>query len=153
ARARRASTRAGSGGGSRADYNLRTPMRSRIRAAPAALVAALLLPVRGAAQVLPSEPFVTAGGPLPISGNGSASFAPVDPGFYNYTDYDHSALRLFRLDVTAAFRAGDHFAVLGDIRTENLDAPRPYGLYVRIRPWTDKSFDIQAGRIPPTFGA
>jgi len=24
---------------------------------------------------------------------------------------------------------------------------------VRIRPWTDKAFDIQVGRVPPTFGA
>ena len=28
-----------------------------------------------------------------------------------------------------------------------------YALYVRLRPWKDKAFDIQAGRIPPTFGA
>ncbi len=29
----------------------------------------------------------------------------------------------------------------------------PYALYVRVRPWRDRPIDIQAGRIPPTFGA
>ena len=31
--------------------------------------------------------------------------------------------------------------------------PRAYALYVRVRPWTRRRFDIQVGRIPPTFGA
>src|SRR5207237_461869 len=26
-------------------------------------------------------------------------------------------------------------------------------LYLRIRPWTNRAFDIQIGRVPPTFGA
>ena len=30
---------------------------------------------------------------------------------------------------------------------------KPYALYVRVRPWRDRPIDIQAGRIPPTFGA
>ena len=30
---------------------------------------------------------------------------------------------------------------------------RPYALYLRIRPWTTRDFDIQVGRVPPTFGA
>jgi hypothetical protein len=39
------------------------------------------------------------------------------------------------------------------VRTENFDAVRPYALYLRIRPWTERDFDIQIGRVPPTFGA
>jgi hypothetical protein len=39
------------------------------------------------------------------------------------------------------------------LRTENLGTVRPYALYLRIRPWTARDFDIQVGRIPPTFGA
>ena len=31
--------------------------------------------------------------------------------------------------------------------------PSAYALYVRVRPWTRGAFDIQVGRIPPTFGA
>ena len=94
-----------------------------------------------------------ADGHVTISGDVSASMAPDDPGFFNYTDYEHSALRLLRLDLSAMVKAGDHLAFLGEVRTENVDSPRPYALYVRIRPWTARAFDIQVGRVPPTFGA
>ena len=113
-----------------------------------------------AAQVLPSEPIALADGRVTVSGDVSAGYACQlgngcggDVGFFNYTDYDHSALRLFRLDLTAAIKAGPHFTLLGEIRSENLGAVRPYALYLRIRPWTAKDFDIQVGRVPPTFGA
>jgi hypothetical protein len=106
-----------------------------------------------AAQSLPSEPIALANGRVTVSGDVSAGFGSDDPGFFNYTDYDHSALRLFRLDVTAAVKAGPHFTLLGEIRTENFDTVRPYALYLRIRPWTTRDFDIQVGRVPPTFGA
>jgi hypothetical protein len=36
---------------------------------------------------------------------------------------------------------------------ENRDQPRVHALYVRLRPWQDRAFDLQVGRIPPTFGA
>ncbi len=105
------------------------------------------------AQTLPSEPLVFGDGHLTVSGDVSASIAPQDPGFYNYTDYERSALRLLRLDASAILKANDHFAFLGELRSENGDSPLPYAFYVRIRPWRDRAFDIQAGRIPPTFGA
>ena len=105
------------------------------------------------AQSLPSEPIALANGHVTFSGDVSASMGSKDPGFFNYTDYEHSALRLLRIDVSAAVTAGPHFAVLGEVRTENMDSLRPYALYVRIRPWTGRDFDIQAGRVPPTFGA
>ena len=35
---------------------------------------------------------------------------------------------------------------------EDLDRPQAYAAYVRVRPWLDRGFDIQAGRIPPSFG-
>jgi hypothetical protein len=105
------------------------------------------------AQVLPSEPIALANGRVTVSGDLSAAYGSDDPGFFNYTDYEHSALRLFRVDLTAAVKAGPHFTVLGEIRTENLGEVRPYALYLRIRPWTTRDFDIQVGRVPPTFGA
>jgi hypothetical protein len=105
------------------------------------------------AQVLPSEPIALANGRVTVSGDLSAAYGSADPGFFNYTDYEHSALRLFRLDLTAAVKAGPHFTLLGEIRTENLGEVRPYALYLRIRPWTTRDFDIQVGRVPPTFGA
>jgi hypothetical protein len=107
----------------------------------------------GSAQVLPSEPIALANGRVTVSGDVSAGYGSADPGFFNYTDYEHSALRLFRVDVTAAVKAGPHFTILGEVRTENLDTVRPYALYLRIRPWTTRDFDIQVGRVPPTFGA
>lgn len=113
------------------------------------------LGVAGAAraQGLPSEPVALAGGHVTISGDVSASFGSADPGWFNYTDYEHFALRLMRADINAVVTAGDHFAVLGELRSENFDSLEPYALYVRIRPWTTRHLDIQAGRIPPTFGA
>jgi hypothetical protein len=123
-----------------------------------ALTAAVSPPL--GAQGLPSGPIVLADGHLTLGGDVAVSFAPTDPGFFNYTDYEESALRLLRIDVAAALTAGDHLAVLADIRSENAfedgfhaDIPRPYALYVRIRPWANRAVDIQAGRVPPTFGS
>src|SRR6266851_9068950 len=104
------------------------------------------------AQVLPSEPIALAQGRVTIGGDVSASFGSDDPGFFDYTDYEHSALRLLRIDVSGSVKAGPHFTLLGEIRTENFGEVRPYALYLRIRPWTARDFDIQVGRVPPTFG-
>jgi hypothetical protein len=106
-----------------------------------------------AGQTLPSAPVTLANGRLTIGGEASAAIAARDQGFFNYTDYEHSALRLVRLAVTAAWQPTDRLAILGDVRTENWDELRAYALYVRVRPWRDQPFDIQAGRIPPVFGA
>jgi len=105
------------------------------------------------AQGLPSEPIALAGGRVTVGGDVSATVGSPDPGFFNYTDYEHSALRLVRIDVSAAAKAGPHFSLLGEVRSENLDTLEAYALYGRIRPWTGRDFDIQVGRIPPTFGA
>ena len=108
---------------------------------------------RAGAQVLPAEPIAVAGGRLTFGGDVSATIGPKDPGFFNFTDYNHSTLRMLRVDFSAAARAGDHFSLLAEVRSENLGQVRPYALFVRIRPWTARNFDIQAGRVPPTFGA
>lgn len=105
------------------------------------------------AQTLPSGPAVFADGHVTVSGDVSASYGSSDPGFFNYTDYEHSTLRLVRVNVAGAVKANEHFALLADLQTENLDSVRPYALYVRIRPWTTRTVDIQIGRVPPTFGA
>jgi hypothetical protein len=114
------------------------------------------------AQTLPSEPIALAGGKVTLSGDISASYAcerstdkacGSDIGFFNYTDYEHSALRLLRVGVSAAVKAGPHFTFLTEIRSENIKDIEPYAVYLRIRPWTARDFDIQVGRVPPTFGA
>src|SRR4029453_7695885 len=68
-------------------------------------------------------------------------------------DYEHSALRLVRIDGAGAAKTGPHFSVLGEVRSENLDTLDAYALFGRIRPGPGRDFDIQVGRIPPTFGA
>ena len=105
------------------------------------------------AQTLPSEPISIAGGRVTVGGDVSGTFGDGDPGFFDYTDYAHSALRMLRVDVSAAVKAGPHFTFLGEVRSENFEQVRPYALYLRIRPWTAREFDIQVGRVPPTFGA
>jgi hypothetical protein len=131
-------------------YNSNAGMRVRHAAV---LLAWLGFASPADAQTLPSEPIALADGRVTVGGDVSASFGSRDPGFFNYTDYEHSALRLLRIDVSAAAKAGPHFSVLGEVRTENLDSVQAYALYARIRPWTRRDFDIQVGRIPPTFGA
>ena len=128
-------------------------MTVRFRAVAVAIALSIAGMVPLAAQTLPSGPIVLANDHLTIGGDLAVSSAPQDLGYFNYTDYEHSALRLVRLDFTAALKAGDHISVLGDVRSENIGRPRPYALYVRIRPWRDRTFDIQVGRVPPTFGA
>ena len=106
-----------------------------------------------AAQELPSEPVTFGGGRVVIGGDVAASIAPVDTGYFNYSDYGHSTLREIRLGMTAAVRATDRVAVLADLRTENFGRVTPFALYARIRPWRERRLDVQIGRIPPTFGA
>jgi hypothetical protein len=119
---------------------------------------------KAATQTLPSDPIVFGDGHVTVGGDVSATFscAPAnstekgpcadDGGFFNYSDYSHSLLRAVRLDLAASVKAGSRVSFLTEFRTENLSRPQPYALYVRIRPWKARRVDIQAGRIPPTFG-
>lgn len=117
--------------------------------------------VRG--QTLPTEPLVFGAGRVTIGGEASVTLSCAatpeagachgDTGFFNYTDYEHSLVRMARVDISAAVQVTQHLSVLADVRSENGGSPRPYALYARLRPWTNRAFDIQAGRVPPTFGA
>lgn len=142
-------------------------MRNSSRCPSGLLAIAVLLSVgsRVDAQVLPSEPLVLADGRMTLSADISATYScsddgssrgpacGADTGFFNYTDYEHSALRLFSFGLSASVSAGRHLSILGEIRTDNAEVPQPYGLYVRVRPWPSHRFDLQVGLIPPTFGA
>jgi len=105
------------------------------------------------AQTLPAEPIALAGGRVTFSGDVSASFGSRDRGWFDYTDYNHSALRTLRIDFSGAARVGEHVTLLGEVRSENLERVRPYALYVRMRPWTKRNVNINVGLVPPTFGA
>jgi hypothetical protein len=116
-------------------------------------VASAVVEGRALAQVLPSDPIALAGGRVTIGSDISATYGSSDPGFFDYTDYEHSMFRMLRINVAATVRANEHFTLLGDLQTENFGEVRPYALYLRIRPWTTRALDIQVGRVPPTFGA
>jgi hypothetical protein len=115
------------------------------------------------AQSLPSEPLVFGDGHVTVGADVSATFSCAqtagtgscgkDTGFFNYSDYEYSTLRMLRVDVNAIVRASRSLAVVADVQSENGDTPRPYALYVRLHPWAQHEFDINAGRVPPTFGA
>ncbi len=104
------------------------------------------------AQSLPAEPVTFGDGRVVIGGEVSATIAPEDKGFFNYTDYGHSTLREFRVGASLMIRATDRISVLGELRSENLDSPEAYALYARVRPFPHRRLDVQIGRIPPTFG-
>ncbi len=115
--------------------------------------ALLLLAAVAAGTARADEPVTLAGGRIRLGGEASGTFSRPDRGYFNYTDYGRSNLRLFRLTLDVEAHAGAHLALVGQLRSDNLDVPRPYALYLRLHPWTARAFDIQAGRIPPVFGS
>lgn len=134
----------------------------RLPVAPTLLACACLLLVGSAspalAQSLPTGPITTAGGRLTIGGEASASVAPNDEAYFDYSDYNYNLLRQVRADASAALRIGSTLSLLGDVRVEGPFGAgqwtlRPYALFARIHPWPQRVFDVQAGLIPPVFGA
>jgi hypothetical protein len=114
---------------------------------PVFAVFLVLLAAAGSAQaqVLPSEPltfgteWLTIGADVSATAScasvrGNTSHCTTDTGFFNYTDYQHSALRMLILGVTTEVKAGDRISLLAEIRSENGGLPDPYALYVRVRP-------------------
>ena len=114
----------------------------------------LLLPSLAAAQWVPSGPVRLFDGQVRIAGEVSATTgAPADRTFFNYTDYERNALRTFRAAVAALWQPFDRLAVLAEVRSDDAADISLSAAYVRIRPWRRRAFDVQAGRIPPVFGA
>jgi hypothetical protein len=60
---------------------------------------------------------------------------------------------MFRVSLSGMWRPASRVAFLTELRTENAQRVIPYALYVRLQPWKARAFVIQAGRIPPVFGA
>ena len=122
-----------------------------------ACVIALAAGVPAHGQGIPTEPITFADGRVIFGGEFTGTFASADPGFFNYTDYENSALRNLRVGLTAQVRASRRVQFLGEVR---MDVERravvrlqPFAWYARVRPWPERKLDIQVGRIPPTFGA
>jgi hypothetical protein len=128
------------------------------RCAALLIALAAALPSPAAAQGLPSAPVTVAGGRLTISGEASVAAAPADYEYFNYSAGAYDLLRLVRADGSAAFKLDKHVTLLGDVRVEGSLADGqwrvfPHALFARVRPWSDRQVDIQAGLIPPVFGA
>ncbi|MEO8521182.1 MAG: hypothetical protein ABI603_07460 [Acidobacteriota bacterium] len=116
--------------------------------------ACLMTAVRAAGQGLPESPLRTPDGRLVVSAEAVATIGPTDnEAYFNYTDYEHDAMRLFRLSASAVWKPAGWLALASEVRSENLEGPRVYAAYARIRPFRDRPFDVTAGRIPPAFGA
>jgi hypothetical protein len=123
-------------------------------ASVALLVAGPVAPRAASAQSLPAGPVSALDGRLGVGAEVTATFGENDEqAYFNYTDYEHNTLRMFRVALSAAWRPISRVAVVGEVRSEDLNLVRPYAAYVRVRPWLNHDFDVQVGRIPPTFGA
>jgi hypothetical protein len=114
--------------------------------------AVLMSPAIARAQ-MPTEPVSLGDGRVVLGGDATVTFATSDPGFFNYTDYEYSALRNIRFGLSAELRANSRLQLLGELRMDHGDRLQAFALFARIRPWPARRFDIQIGRIPPTFGA
>lgn len=90
------------------------------------------------AQVLRERPLVFGDGRVTLAGDISAGFSCArgatirgcgkDLGWFNYSDYDTSLLRLFRINVSAAVKAVRRVSILTEVRSDNLRHPEPYAL-------------------------
>src|SRR5687768_8057370 len=106
------------------------------------------------AQTLPSGPVTAFDGRLAVGGEVAATVgAEDDIAYFNYTDYEHNALRMFRFSLAASWRPMTRLALVGEVRSEDLNTIRPYAAYIRVRPLANVALDVQAGQIPPSFGA
>ena len=128
----------------------------QVAAVPSLFVAlAMTLAAAGvSAQGLPDGPLRSPDGKLLLGGEIVATVgAPDSTAFFNYTDYQHNALRMMRLGLAGQWRPLAPIAFVAEVRSEDLRHVEPHAAYVRLRPWQSRAFDVQAGRIPPSFGA
>ncbi len=131
--------------------NLRTAFRfsSWIRGSIVLLASSAAV----SAQILPSRPISFANGSITFGAEFSATWGSNDTGYFNYTSYEVSALRRIRAGLSASWKPAAWMSVLGEARIQTGAPLQLYALFLRVRPWPTRSFDIQAGLIPPTFGA
>jgi hypothetical protein len=160
-----------------------TPLAALPIALPIALIGAIigvLIPAASArADFLPSRPIAFWNDRIVISGDATLTIGQPDHGYFNSLDYYHDALNLARFSLSIEFKVNDRIAVLGQVLDQtalrsgssadswadettppvwepfetNRHVVRPYALFVRVRPFLDKPITVQAGRIPPVFGA
>ena len=124
------------------------------RIVPPLTLAVLLLPTLGLAQWLPSAPVQFFDGRVRLGAEITATVgAPDDETFFNYTDYERNGLRTFRAALIVQWQPARRVAFLTEVRADDADSITASAAYVRVRPWLDHPFYLQAGRIPPVFGS
>src|ERR671913_1478979 len=109
------------------------------------------------AQDWPDRPLTMANGRVAVGGDATLTAGTEDPGYFNFTDYGRSALRLVRFDAVASLRVTEQVSCLAELRAEGDSGEGhwtagAYAAYVRVKPWTARAFEVQAGRIPTAFG-
>lgn len=141
-------------------------MSSRSRYLRAALAAVSLVAAPGSARAdwLPSRPISLWNDRLVVSGEATLTVGLEDEGYFNAIDYSHDAFNLLTVAFSVDVRVHDRVSVLGQVANElglrmrefgptDRNVLRPYALYVRVQPLADRPLYLQAGRIPPVFGA
>ena len=119
-----------------------------------AIALALLLRGAALAQGLPSEPVRLFDGRVTLGGEVAVTFGSKDDeAFFNYTDYERNTLRTIRVAASGVWQPVSRIAFLGEVRTDDFERIGAYAAFVRVRPWRTLPLDVQAGRIPPVFGA
>ena len=132
------------------DHGSVSSCESRVRALCALL---LVASVRQAAAQPPEEtPRGGLADRVSIGGEVTATAGSNDPGFFNYATYAYDPMRNVRVVLDSAVRASRHVELLAQLRTDGLSQMRLTALYLRVRPWPARPIDIQAGRVPTTFG-
>jgi hypothetical protein len=118
------------------------------------VVLAAVPPGAASAQALPEGPVSAFDGRVSVGAEVTASVGSADhSAYFNFTDYEHNALRMFRLALAASWRPVSKMELIGEIRSEDLSDLALYAAYVRVRPWRNHALSFQAGQIPPSFGA
>lgn len=118
-------------------------------------LSALLLVVVAADEVgaqAPPDARPTGADRIAVGGELTATYGSLDPGFFNYATYAYDPLRNVRVVFDASLRPVRYVELLAQVRTDGLSQARMSALYVRIRPWSNRSVDLQVGRVPTAFG-
>jgi len=118
-----------------------------------ALALVLAFPVLVAAQAWPRTPIALWGDRIAVGGDVTATYGSDDRGYFNYTDYESSALRRLRGSLLLSVSTGPHVAWLAELRAASDDGLGLYAAFVRVTPWPKRSVALQAGRVPPVFGS
>ena len=88
-----------------------------------------------------------------ISADFDWSFSNSETSPLNATYYGDNILRLLRVSLLFNFRPSERVGLYVNLTSENGGTPHLYGAFVRLAPFEDTSFWIQAGKIPQAFGA